>query len=98
MHQNATVSHRKNAAAQSGCKMLQQNAFECNRFVECSASECMQKTMKCTNAYVWNMYAHACIRMHMNAYGKKLLQEFESSSSDPPQAIEREEVGDDRLH
>jgi hypothetical protein len=27
-----------------------------------------------------------------------LLQEFVSSSSDPPQAIEREEVGDDRLH
>jgi hypothetical protein len=27
-----------------------------------------------------------------------MLQEFESSSSDPPQAIEREEVGDDRLH
>jgi hypothetical protein len=24
------------------------------------------------------------------------LQEFESSSSDPPQAIEREEVGEDR--
>jgi hypothetical protein len=30
--------------------------------------------------------------------GMFLLQEFESSSSDPPQAIEREEVGDDRLH
>jgi hypothetical protein len=28
----------------------------------------------------------------------ELLQEFESSSSDPPQAIEREEVGEDRLH
>jgi len=30
----------------------------------------------------------------------RLLQEFsfKSSSSDPPQAIEREEVGDDRLH
>jgi hypothetical protein len=27
-----------------------------------------------------------------------VLQEFESCSSDPPQAIEREEVGDDRLH
>ena len=27
-----------------------------------------------------------------------LLRKFESSSSDPPQAIEREEVGEDRLH
>jgi hypothetical protein len=40
MHQNATVSHRKNAAAQSGRKM-RSNA------TDCSTSECIEKTMNC---------------------------------------------------
>ena len=43
-------------------------------------------------ATTWN------ISIEGSTFRSIVLREFESSSSDPPQAIERKEVGEERLH
>jgi hypothetical protein len=60
-YENASECNRLASEECSSSKWLQ-NAFECNQIVECSASECMQKTMKC----IWmHTHAYECTWMRM---------------------------------